>query len=122
MQTIKCIDTQVIQGWRVVEQEKSSSLAADVKDAIEEQKYDYAHGLLQEMIAIDLENPQAYNLLGIIYEKKGNRESAMKWYRVAYYIDQTYIAARKNLDRISCFGYRSVGEVEWGITEKEINK
>ncbi len=76
--------------------------------------YVKAREVLRESTAIDMENPEAYNLLGISYEMEGDRLKAARFYRVAYYIDQTFAAAAANLDRISDFRYKDFSNISWG--------
>ena len=74
------------------------------------QSYDYrsARDLLKEASSIDIENPEIFNLLGISYEKEGDFIKASKYYRVAYYMDQTFSAPSDNLDRVgTLFSYKS---------------
>lgn len=65
--------------------------------------YDYksAKNYLMQAVSFDMENPEVYNLLGILYELNGDRLKAGKFYRVAYYMDQTFSAPAENLDRVS---------------------
>lgn len=68
----------------------------------------------------DMENAEAYNLLAILYEKEGDRLKAIKFFRIAYYMDQTFKAAAKNLDRIGDFRYSSdERDIQWGLTFRE---
>jgi len=69
-----------------------------------------------------MENPEAYNLLGISYEKEGDRIKASKFYRVAYYMDQTFKAASDNLDRVCGFWYKGAGNIAWGLKSEEVKK
>ena len=74
-----------------------------------------ARKILTRAAAMDLENPEIYNLLGISYEMEGNRVKAARFYRVAYYMDQTFSASSKNLDRVSGFLYGGASEISWGL-------
>lgn len=47
------------------------------------------------------DNPIPHNLMGLLYEKKGDHLSAMKHFRAAWALDPTYRPALMNLD---CFG------------------
>ena len=71
--------------------------------------YDLAIKLSKELIYMDVENAIPYNFLGIIYELSGDLLKAIKFYRVAYYIDQTYAPSRNNLSRATNFRYSLEG-------------
>lgn len=66
--------------------------------------------------AIDenIESPENYNLLGIIYEYLHDRQRAEKFYRVAYNFDPTFKPASKNLDRITKFFGYSLQDIDFG--------
>ena len=68
-----------------------------------------ARKILTRAAAMDLENPD------ISYEMEGNRVKAARFYRVAYYMDQTFSASSKNLDRVSGFLYGGASEISWGL-------
>ena len=55
-------------------------------------EYQKARMTLREASRLDMENPEAYNLLGISYELEGDMLKAAKFYRVSYYMDQTFQA------------------------------
>ncbi len=59
-----------------------------------------AKPLLLKAIQIDVTQAPAYNLLGYLYELDANRYQAMKFYRVSYYLDQSYKPASDNLERL----------------------
>ncbi len=83
--------------------------------AIKNYDYDLAVAYLKKASQIDLENPIIFNLLGILYEKQGDYIKASKFYRVAYYMDQTFLAPCDNLERVSTLlPYRST-KINWGL-------
>lgn len=83
-------------------------------------RFESALSVLKRAVCAEIENPESYNLMGILYEKEGNRQKASKFYRVAYYMDQTFVAAAENLDRICGFWYND-RNVQWGIDLPEVN-
>lgn len=82
-------------------------------------EYQKARMTLREASRLDMENPEAYNLLGISYELEGDMLKAAKFYRVSYYMDQTFQAPSKNLHRVSRFWYQSKSELYWGLESVE---
>lgn len=78
-------------------------------------EYSLARSILRQAAAVDMEDPEFYNLLGISYEKDGDRLKASRFYRVAYYMDQTFRPAALNLERVSEFAYQGSREIEWGL-------
>lgn len=89
--------------------------------AIEEKNYPLAHKILKSSMSEDRKNAEAYNLLADPFtEKEGDRLKAIKFFRIAYYMDQTFKAAAKNLDRIGDFRYSSdERDIQWGLTFRE---
>lgn len=69
-------------------------------EAICRQDYKSARAYLEQAVSLDMENPEVYNLLGILYELNGDCLKAGKFYRVSYYMDQTFSAPSENLDRV----------------------
>ena len=84
-------------------------------EAIRTYEYASARELLREASSIDMENPEIYNLLGITYEKEGDYLKASKFYRVAYYMDQTFVAPSDNLERISVMFHKNSSNINWGF-------
>ncbi|MGV2828763.1 response regulator [Myxosarcina sp. GI1(2024)] len=62
-------------------------------------KLDRAIAHVKQTIGLNPSNPEAFNLLGEIYELAGERLEALKQYRVAIDLDPTYKPAQANLDR-----------------------
>jgi len=54
---------------------------------------------VRKAIAINPARPEAFNLLGSLYEIQGDRLQAQKNYRAALSLDPTYLPAQKNLSR-----------------------
>lgn len=84
-------------------------------NAIKSYDYHSARDLLREASSIDMENPEIYNLLGISYEKEGDYLRASKFYRVAYYMDQTFLAPSDNLDRVCTLFSHKPTNINWGL-------
>ena len=91
------------------------SLLEAAATAIRQGACEQARTLLKTVAAENVENPEYYNLFGISYEKEGDRLKASKFYRVAYYMDQSFGPASENLDRVCQFWYKGVVNVAWGL-------
>jgi FixJ family two-component response regulator len=70
----------------------------------------YAH----KAISVDPDRPEAFNLLGGLYEVRNNRLEAVKNYRVALALTPSYKPAQKNLDRVTSRPYSPLG-IDWGF-------
>jgi FixJ family two-component response regulator len=70
----------------------------------------YAH----KAISLDPDRPEAFNLLGGLYEVRNNRLEAVKNYRVALALTPSYKPAQKNLDRVTSRPYSPLG-IDWGF-------
>jgi lipoprotein NlpI len=55
----------------------------------------------RQAIGVDPSRPEAFNVLGVLYELAGNHAEAMKQYRVAVDLDPTYQPAWQNLNQSS---------------------
>lgn len=97
-----------------------TTLFLDAVQDIRMRRFESARNVLKKAVCAEIENPESYNLLGILYEKEGNRQKASKFYRVAYYMDQTFVAAVENLDRI-CGFWNNDRKIQWGIDLSEVN-
>lgn len=96
---------------------------AQIIEYISEKKTNEARKLLRKAISEDMENAEIYNLLGISYEVDGNRLKASKFYRVSYYMDQTFKTASDNLERVCQFNYNPFkNSIYWGIDITEVKK
>lgn len=72
-----------------------------IKRCMSERHVEAAMEHARQAIGLDPARPEAFNLLGALYELGGNHEEAMKNYRVAVDLDPTYQPAWQNLNRSS---------------------
>ncbi|MBM7555757.1 sigma-54-dependent transcriptional regulator [Halanaerobacter jeridensis] len=92
------------------------------KELINKQQFEKAKENLQQAVSLDTSKPEAFNLLGVIFEMQENVLEAQKKYRAALALDPTYKPAQDNLDRTSEFEYDvedvNLGEID-GVEEEE---
>ena len=81
-------------------------------------EFDAARVYAHKAISINSNRPEAYNLLGGLYEARSNRLEAEKNYRVALALTPSYQPAQKNLDRVTRRPYTPLG-IDWGFSVKE---
>lgn len=79
---------------------------------------DAARVYVHKAISMDPDGPEAFNLLGGLYEARRNRLEAEKNYRVALALRPSYQPAQKNLDRVTSRPYTPMG-IDWGFQTKE---
>jgi DNA-binding NtrC family response regulator len=79
------------------------------KKCINEKKFDKAIEYLKKAMVEKLESPEPQNLLGVLYELKGDLSKAGKHYRAALELDPTYRPSQDNLERVTAFNYISDG-------------
>lgn len=93
------------------------------KKKIMNQEYEEAEYYLKKSITKEVQNPEPYNLLGIIEEFRDNLKKAQKHYRAALAYDFSYSPARANLNRSSSIQYTKrdmdLGEIEIEKEEKQ---
>jgi DNA-binding NtrC family response regulator len=70
-----------------------------IRQSISDHHFESARAHARQAIGLDPSRPEAFNLLGVLYELGGNHEEAMKQYRVAVDLDPTYRLAWQNLTR-----------------------
>ena len=75
---------------------------------------DAARVYVHKAISMDPDGPEAFNLLGGLYEARRNRLEAEKNYRVALALSPSYKPAQKNLDRVTSRPYTALG-IDWGF-------
>jgi len=81
-------------------------------------EFDAARVYAHKAISINSNRPEAYNLLGGLYEARSNRLEAEKNYRVALALTPSYKPALKNLDRVTSRPYSPLG-IDWGFPATE---
>lgn len=75
-----------------------------IKRCMNDRHFEAAAEHARQAIGADPSRPEAFNLLGTLYELAGNHEEAMKQYRVAVDLDPTYQPAWQNLNRPTLSG------------------
>jgi len=69
------------------------------KKCINERRFDSAIAYIRKAVSLSIAKPDAFNILGVLYEAQGNDYEAQKNYRVAMDIEPAYKPARINLER-----------------------
>ena len=91
------------------------------KKCINEKKFDKAIEYLKKAMVEKLESPEPQNLLGVLFELKGDLSKAGKHYRAALELDPTYRPSQDNLERVTSFNYVSDG-IKFDSEEREEGK
>jgi DNA-binding response OmpR family regulator len=92
------------------------SLIELVKRHVTDREFAAARETARKAIGVDPAQPSAYNLLGALFEIKGDALEAQKFYRATLDIDPTYKPAQVNLDRVT--SWHKFGHIDMG-TKKE---
>ncbi len=82
------------------------------KRHITDRNFAAARETARKPIAADPGKPEAYNLLGVLFEIGDDRLEALKFYRAALDIDPTFKPAGANLDRAGSWG--KFGKIDLG--------
>jgi len=69
------------------------------KAAVEAYDFDTAASWAQQALSLDTSRAEAFNLLGVLLERRGGRLEAQRYYRAAVALDPTYKPAWNNLNR-----------------------
>lgn len=75
-------------------------LLITAKSCLEKRDFYLANKKILSAIQACFDRPEAYNLLGIYYELQGKRKKAIKYFRISYFYDQSFVPASINLQRI----------------------
>jgi DNA-binding response OmpR family regulator len=71
----------------------------DAKHAINRRHFGDAESLLRQAISINPRSAEAHNLMGVLHESKGERDSSYQAYQAALKADRHYEPARHNMQR-----------------------
>ncbi len=81
--------------------------------SIAQKKFSAAFVYAHKAILVDPHRPEAFNILGGLYENRDQRKEALTHYQVAVKIDPAYGPAQQNLRRLNTKPYTKSGIV-WG--------
>jgi DNA-binding response OmpR family regulator len=87
------------------------------KRHITDRRFSLARETARKAIAADPAQPEAYNLLGALFEVSNDRLNALKFYRAALDIDPTFKPADANLDRAT--SWTKLGKIDLGSEETD---
>lgn len=76
-------------------------ICEDIRDMIRQGKYDDSEAMVRKLMMRYPDNAAPHNLYGILMELQGDRILAMKHYRVAWALDNAYVPARHNMERLA---------------------
>jgi two-component system, OmpR family, alkaline phosphatase synthesis response regulator PhoP len=85
------------------------------KRYITDRDFETARAIAAKTIAAGPNKPEAYNLLGGLFEITGDWLEAQKFYRAALVMDATYKPAQANLERT--VSLRKMGKVDFDLTK-----
>ena len=74
------------------------------KRHIGDRRFDAALATLRKAAGLAPDRPEAFHLLGVLHEARGEKDAAMTHYRTAYWTDQSYAPARESLERAQSDG------------------
>ena len=89
------------------------------KKAIMDFHFDAAVEHVRKAVSFDPARPEAFNLLGVLEELRGNRLEAQKHYRAALSLDPLYEAALVNIRRLMSSGWRRSEGIDLGVAHPE---
>jgi len=108
----RVMDREKLDEQKVTDYASSIELA---KKAIMDFHFDAAIEHVRKAVSFDPSRPEAFNLLGVLEELRGNRLEARKHYRAALSLDPSYGAALANIERLTSSGWRGAGGIDLGV-------
>ena len=108
----RVMDRETLDEQKVTDYASSIELA---KKAIMDSHFEAAVEHVRKAVSFDPARPEAFNLLGVLEELRGNRLEAQKHYRAALSLDPSYGAALVNLERLTSSGWRRSGGIDLGV-------
>jgi FixJ family two-component response regulator len=109
---VRVMDREKLDEQKVIDYASSIELA---KKAIMGFHFDAAVEHVRKAVSFDPARPEAFNLLGVLEELRGNRLEAQKHYRAALSLDPSYEAALVNMGRLTSGGRRRSGGMDLGV-------
>ncbi|MGC9367431.1 MAG: response regulator [bacterium] len=100
---IRDIATTIIDRESLNEEEVNTypDLIELAKRHITDRSFNKAQEVVKKAMSLKPDKPEAFNLLGALFEIQNKNSEALKFYRVALDIDPTYKPAQTNLQRAS---------------------
>ena len=108
----RVMDREKLDEQKMIDYASSIELA---KKAIMDLHFDAAVEHVRKAVSFDPARPEAFNLLGVLEEVRGNRLEAQKHYRAALSLDPSYGAALVNIERLTSRGWRGSGGIDLGV-------
>jgi len=115
----RVMDREKLDEQKLIDYGTSIELA---KRCIGDRHFDAAIEHARKAISLDSGRPEAFNLLGVLMEIRGDRDEAQKNYRAALSLDPSYQPAIKNLQRSTTGRWRLKGGILLGDVKKEEDK
>ena len=78
-------------------------LCLRIKELTAENDLSLSKKIIYQAMSEYPDNPEPHNLLGLVLEKENNHVLAMKHFRAALDLDETYYPARENLNKYGTF-------------------
>ena len=110
----RVMNREKLDEQKVIDYASSIELA---KKAIMDFHFDAAVEHVRKAVSFDPARPEAFNLLGVLEELRGNRLEAQKHYRAALSLDPSYRAALVNIERITSIGWKRTGGIDLGVAQ-----
>jgi len=112
----RVMDREKLDEQKMIDYASSIELA---KKAIMDFHFDAAVEHVRKAVSFDPARPEAFNLLGVLEELRGNRLEAQKHYRAALSLDPSYEAALVNIGRLTSSGWRRSMGIDLGVAHPE---
>jgi len=109
----RVMDREKLDEQKMIDYASSIELA---KKAIMDFHFDAAVEHVRKAVSFDPARPEAFNLLGVLEELRGNRLEAQKHYRAALSLDPSYDAALVNIERLTSSGWKRSGGIDLGVS------
>lgn len=91
---------------KAAEQDPMYMLCENIRTMVKKQDLENSRVMICRAMADYPDAPQPHNLMGILLEKKGEHEAAMKHFRAAWALNQGYLPARMNLELFGGFAQK----------------
>ena len=98
---INAVYLEVFRGEAQVMEETLNSVIVKARKMMQKHELRECEKMIRQSMFDYPDNAVPHNLMGLLYEKKGDHLNAMKHFRAAWALDSSYRPALMNLD---CFG------------------
>ena len=108
--------------FKLYGKEDSKYIQIVINGYIEAKEFDKATATIEEALALDPQNGELYDVMGIIYDSQKDNEKAMECYKKAIELNPEFARAQYNYGRKICEKAYAISDASSSLTQNEYMK